>query len=263
MRFLTIGDTKLVLRSLLTTRLEDLRASATGRLYEPRLRAKMEALEGIPEASPRSPFAQELSEADMGHDGWGAAVHYACLAIAAAPGVRPEIKQAAEEALGTFIPQLGQLREPFADEAARAMSNRPKLAKQKAALKTVQVPGGGSLFEWVKSFLDAGDSIDSLLRRRAETMAASEDSAGNAALRASAIGLLTRFREALRDEIAEDGKLPADHEASLFAYFDKLAADRTAKAGRDSAEPEPEAPASPVVSPVVATPESQSPVAPA
>ncbi len=41
---------------------------------------------------------------------------------------------------------------------------------------------------------------------------------------------------ALRDELAEDKtKLPPDHEARLFAYFDKLATDRAlAKGGREA-----------------------------
>ncbi len=238
MRSLTLGDMKLVLRALLTDNLDDLRASATGRLYEPRLRAKQVAIDALPEAAlSRSPFSEELGEADGVHDGVGTAVFYLCEAILAHPGVSAELKHTAEVARGTFIPLLANLRQPFADEAATALSNRPKLARQKATLKTVQVPGGGSLFDWVKAFVDAGDTIDGLLRKRATALATADDASGTAALRGGTLGLLLRFREALKDEMADEGsKLAAGHEASLFAYLDKLASDRATKGGRESPE---------------------------
>ncbi len=238
MRSLTLGDMKLVLRALLTDSLDDLRASATGRLYEPRLRAKKEAIDALPEAAlSRSPFSEELGAADGVHDGVGTAVFHLCEAILAHPEVSAELKRTAEVARGTFIPMLANLRQPFADEAATALSNRPKLARMKASLKTVQVPGGGSLFDWVKAFVDAGDSIDGLLRKRAQALATADDASGTAALRGGTMGLLMRFREALKDEMADDGtKLATGHEASLFAYLDKLASDRAAKGGRESAD---------------------------
>ena len=236
MRSLTLGDMKLVLRALLTDNLDDLRASATGRLYEPRLRAKKEAIDALPEAAlSRSPFSEDLGTADGIHDGVGTAVFYLCEAILAHPDLSPELKHTAEVARATFIPLLANLRQPFADEAATALSNRPKLARQKATLKTIQVPGGGSLFDWVKAFVDAGDTIDGLLRKRAQALATADDASGTAALRGGTLGLLSRFREALKDELADDGsKLAAGHEAHLFAYLDKLASDRAAKAGRES-----------------------------
>jgi hypothetical protein len=94
----------------------------------------------------------------------------------------------------------------------------------------------------------------------AEQVATADDASGNGALRASAVGLLSRFREALRDELADDtNKLPADHEARLFAYFDKLATDRaSAKGNREtpdtagSSAPENAA----VIPPVAASPAS-------
>jgi hypothetical protein len=265
MRYLTIGDTKLYLRYLLTDGLDDLRASATGRLYEPRLRAKKQAIDALPEAAlSKAPFAGELGAADGAHDGLGGAVYYVCQAIAAHPGLSVEVKQTAASAMATFIPQLGNLRDPFADEAAVALANRPKLAAQKAALKAVQMPGGGSLFEWVKGFVDAGDAIDGLLRRRAAVMATTEDASGNGPLRATTLGLLSRFREALRDELADDSnKLPADHEARLFAYFDKLATDRASSSAKGGRETPDAADAGTPEDGAAPTPAVASPVAPA
>lgn len=142
MRNITIGDTRLVLRDLLTNRIEDLRASATGRLYEPRLRAKREAIDALPESVlSRSPFAEELGVADLNHDSVGTAVHYVCLAVLAHPGLSPEMKQAAEAAQGTFIPQLGQLRETFADAPTRSRQRRMRPARWRCDRRGHSGPG--------------------------------------------------------------------------------------------------------------------------
>lgn len=234
MRNVTIGDLSLYLRDLFANRLDDLRASQTGRLYEKRLGAKRDALGDLPEAAlVRSPFAEELGTQDVAHDGFGAATFHLCEAILAHPELSAELKQTATVIKTTFIPSTADLRRSYADEAATALANRPKLAKHKAALKAVQVPGGGSLFDWIKGFLDAGDAIDGLLRKRASALAVTEDASGTGPLRGATIGLLTRFRDALRDELADpDSKLPADYEARLFSYIDKLSADRAAQVAR-------------------------------
>jgi len=266
MRNVTTGDLRLYLRHLFANGSDDLRASETGRLYEPRLRAKKDAIEALPEgALSRTPFAEELGAEDLTHDGLGTAVFHASEAILAHPTLSAELKQTATMVRDTFITDPVELRRSYADQAARALANRPKLARHKAALKAVQVPGGGSLFEWVKAFLDSGDAIDGLLRQRAETLATTEDASATGPLRGSTVGLLTRFREALRDELADPTtKLPADHEARLFAYLDKLSADRTAAVARrgssagtelpvtDNAADDPTAdPAAPPVPPAV------------
>lgn len=230
MRNLTVGDLKLVLRELLTDKLPDLRASATGKMYEPRLRAKQTAIEAIPDvASPEAPFAKELSDADIEHDGVGAAAYFLCRAIQVHPTLPASLKDAAKNAMDTFVPQLDVLRKPYADEAAAALGNRSEVTKLKAELKSIATPGGGTLLDWVKDFVAAGDKIDKYLRERAKVQAKSGDASSTGALRASTIGLLGRFRDALRDEIEEgESKLAADHDAALFAYIDKLTADREA-----------------------------------
>ncbi|XXT76273.1 hypothetical protein WME79_37960 [Sorangium sp. So ce726] len=252
MRNLTIGDLKLALRDLLDERAEELRLSATGRLYEPRLRAKQKEIEAIPEAAgTQTPLARELSEADVRHDGLGAAIFFLSKAIEAHPSLPPELKAAAAAGQQAFVPKLDVLRAPYADEASAALDNRPELTRLKAELKSVAAPGGGSLHEWVKAFVAAGDEIDKLLRRRATLLATGENAAATGPLRGAAVGLLGRFREALRDEIQEEGsKLPADHEARLFAYVDKLNGDRE-RVGRGRAAPEqaPPTPSSPPTMP--------------
>lgn len=228
MRHLTVGDLKLALRDLLGPNLAELQKSQTGQLYEGRLRVKQRALDAIPEPTGRvMPLADELGEQDATYDGLGAAIHYLCLAVEIHPALAPTLKTAARETRETFVPQLGVLRRPYADEAATALEKRPELLRLKHELKGLSVPGGGTLEHWAKAFLDAGDAIDRLLRERAKLLNTGENAAATAPLRSSTVGLLSRFRDALRDEIEEDGSaLPREHEATLFAYVDQLSAQR-------------------------------------
>ncbi len=67
----------------------------------------------------------------------------------------------------------------------------------------------------------------SLLRERAKLVHTGENAAIAGPLRSATVGLLGRFRDALRDEIEEAGSVvPQTHEAVLFAYIDQLAAQR-------------------------------------
>jgi hypothetical protein len=248
LRNLTLGDLKLALRDLLGDKLPELRLTATGKLYEPRLRAKQQQIEAIPDAAgSQSPLAKELGEADVQHDGFGAASFYLCRAIAAHPTLPAALKQAAADAQSTFVPQLDVLRASYPDEASAALDNRPELTRLKAELKSIATPGGGTLHDWIKSFITAGDEIDKLLRQRATLLATGENAGATGPLRGATIGVLGRFRDALGDEIREDGgKLPADHDARLFAYIDKLNDDRALR-GRTAAPGEPAVqPAEPV-----------------
>lgn len=243
MRNLTLGDLKLALRDLLGDRVTELRLSATGKLYEPRLRAKQHQIEAIPEAAgSQAPLAKELGEADVRHDGFGGASHYLCRAIEAHPTLPASLKQAAADAQKAFVPHLEILRASYPDEAAAALDKRPELVRLKAELKSIATPGGGTLLDWITSFITAGDDIDQLLRERATRLATGENAAASGPLRGATIGLLGRFRDALGDEIHEDSaKLPEGYDARLFAYIDKLNDDRIARA-RAAAHGEPAAP---------------------
>jgi hypothetical protein len=228
LRNLTLGDVKLALHDLLGEKLELLRLSATGRQYEPRLRAKQKQIEAIPEPQgSQAPLARELAEADVLHDGFGAAIFYLCRAIEAHPTLPLTLKEAAREVHETFVPELDVLRAPYADEASAALDNRPELAKLKAELKSIATPDGRTLYDWVKAFLAAGDTIGKHLRERANLLAKGENAAASGPLRGATVGLLGRFRDALGDELEdEETTLPAKYPTQLFAYVDKLNADR-------------------------------------
>jgi hypothetical protein len=229
MRNLTIGDLKLALRDLLGPNLAQLQLTQTGKLYENRLRAKQQALEDIPDPALRTaPLADALSAKDAHHDGIGSAVHYLCLAIEAHPQLAASLKQAARETREAFVPQLSVLRRPYADEAAAALDHEANgLPRLESAMQTIDVPGGGTLDGWVTAFVQTGHGIDALLRERAKLVHTGENAAIAGPLRSATVGLLGRFRDALRDEIEEAGSVvPQTHEAVLFAYIDQLAAQR-------------------------------------
>ncbi len=246
MRNLTLGDLRLSLRDLLDTRVDEVRLSHTGKLYEPRLRKKQTEIEAIPDPAQKlAPFAAELASTDNNHDGLGTAIHYVCLAVEAHPTLPASKKNAAKRIRETFVPQLNVLRRPYADEAAAALDLRKDLTTLEPDLKAITTPGGGNLHAWAKDFLAAGDTIDSLLRDRAKLLAVAENAAITGPLRGSTLGLLGRFRDALRDELEEEGSpLPKNHEASLFSYVDKLSADRASAAATlpdDPSDPAPPA----------------------
>jgi hypothetical protein len=113
LRDLTIKDLRLALRDLLGDKLALLCFSATGKLYEPRLRAKQTEIEAIPDAAGKqAPLAKELSETDVRHDGLGAAIFYMCRATAVHPTLPSALKTAAAEVQKTFVPELDVLRAP-------------------------------------------------------------------------------------------------------------------------------------------------------
>jgi hypothetical protein len=101
--------------------------------------------------------------------------------------------------------------------------DRPDLERLAGELKTITVPGGKTVYVWVKDFLDDGDKLGVMLADRGRTTASVESAkAAAAALRASTIGLLGRLRSAVQDEIPGGAKLPRGYEAKLFATFDEL-----------------------------------------
>lgn len=226
MRNLTFDDLLLGLKDLLETKSADLDRSVAGKIYRPLLAAKRADIENLPENVRRGlPLTQELAEADATHDAIGAAIYHVTEAIRLHPAIDEATKESAARAQQTFMPALGILKARYADEAALAHRKRPVFEATRADYDAVMVPGGSSLAEWIHGFLEEGDRIGELLHGRAEAGIGLEASTAGGALRSSAIGLLGRFRQAVRDEVESGASLPKDYEARLFAFIDQL--DRT------------------------------------
>lgn len=224
MRNLTLGDLRLGLKDLLEKHAEDLDRSMTGKLYRPLLAQKRDEIESLPESAlGGTPFAAELAETDAAHDALGAAIYHFTQAIVLHPSLDETTKAIAQRTQQTFVPSLGVLQARYADQAAFAHRKRPAFQEMRCELERIAVPGG-NLAEWVLAFLDQGDRIARLLDERAETTAVEEKPLPHSAMtvRSTAVGLLGRFRQAIRDEMASNRDLPTDYEARLFAFLDQL-----------------------------------------
>ena len=103
---------------------------------------------------------------------------------------------------------------------ALAKARRPKLEAWRQTLNAVP-DIGPVLVRWAEGFFDAGDAIAALLARRALAGASTPERTAVRGLRSRLLRQINRFREALIDEI-EDGDLPADAEALVFAHLDAL-----------------------------------------
>lgn len=228
MRKLTIDDLYLGLKDLLTTRRVDLEASAIGLVYVPQLTARATQLENVTERRTTRANVTELADADGTHDGFGQGIWLYTEAVLVTPGISDVARNAALRVREAFIPERSVLGDTYAEEAARAKRNRPKVAELEGDLKSLPVPDGKTLLDWVNGFLDAGDSLDKLLSDRS-TIEAAPQGAAATTLRANTIGLLRRLRDALKDEVAANASLPRDLEQRVFAYIDELADRREKK----------------------------------
>ena len=235
MRYLTIPDLLLGLRNLSTERKSDLHLSATGRVYAPKFARQLAQIEALPDASRGGrPLVQQLADKDEEHDGQGEAIYYFTEAVMRLPSAPEEMKEAAKRIREAFVPQLSTLRASYADEAAAATRKRQAIATLEEDLKSMAVPAptGGTLYDWAVAFVDAGDALDKLLHSRS-LVGNDGMSAPAIRVRSLTIGILSRFRASLVDEIEEDASLPRDLESRIFGYFDQLQSAREqASAGR-------------------------------
>ena len=226
MRKLTVDDLFLGLKDIVTKRRLDLELSAVGKMYAPQLDSRVVLLEDVTERKTTRANATELGYADDGHDGFGQGIWCYTEAVLITPSVSETSRNAALRVREAFIPVRSILSDSYAEEAARAKKNRAKVAELENELKSLPVPDGKTLYDWVIGFLDAGDLLDKLLSERSTVEAAAASGTATTLLRATTIGILRRFRESLRDEVAANPALPRDLEARVFAYIDELAARR-------------------------------------
>jgi hypothetical protein len=227
MRNLTLADLRLVLADMLDNRADVLKSTQTGKLYGPILAAKRKALENLPDPGASVPHTvvEDINAVDAQHDGLGAAIWHYTEAVLGHPTISAELRDAARRVREAFIPDLGALRDSFADEAAAAAQNRPKLEKLAEDLRRFATPDGKTLHDWVAAFLDQGDKLARLLSARVPATGF-EAFRQNTALRVTTIGLLGRFRAALADEMAEHPQKPRDLDAKIFGFVDEVSQKR-------------------------------------
>ncbi|MDI1434002.1 hypothetical protein [Polyangium sorediatum] len=243
MRHLNLGDLLLVLRNLSTERKDDLLLSGTGIVYAKMLAKQQAQIEALPEAMRGGrPLAQQLGDKDDEHDGYGEAIYYLTEALLRLPTAPAALKEAAQAVRDAFVPRLSTLRASYADEAAAASRKRHALDTRNAELQSIRVPFpvGATLYDWASSFVEAGEGLDKLLHNR--SLVGNDGlSAPAIKVRAVTLGLLSRFRAALVDEIEADPALPRDLEARVFGYLDDLQAMREQAAAARAKKPEPAA----------------------
>lgn len=233
MRDLHLGDLDIALENLMTQRKADLDLSAAGKLYGPMLVKRHEAIQRLPEALRKRPLVAELSAADVRHDGYGGAILAYVEAILLLPTSSDAIRAAALRIREAFVPNKTALTDSYAEEAATAKKNRPKLAELEADLKMFPAPNGETLHDWVSGFLDTGDELSTLLNAR--SLAGVSDTENGTKLRTETIKLLYQLRTTLQTEMAEDPALPRDLEGRVFSYLDELNT-RRRRGGKGKAE---------------------------
>jgi hypothetical protein len=254
MRNLKLPGLKLGLRDLFDKREADLLLTEAGKYYKSQLVSQLAAIDELPAALTGTPLAEELSAVDADHDGFGAAVYFTTEVYLRLPDAAPEIVAAAKRIRAAFIPALGDISEPYAVEASNAAERKPSLTELKADLKQFPMAGGGSLLDVAKKFIGKGEELGGLLSDRADASGGGRKGAGQ--IRAKTVGLLSRLRSDVRDEVAKNPKLPRDLERRVFGYFDTLSAMQASPAAAPAApspqpqpqlQPLPQAPGAPEV----------------
>jgi len=233
-RNLTLDDLDLGLRDLFDTRKANLDLLVASKIYVPQLLEKRAGIEALPEVFKGGrPHGQKLGEVDARHDGFGTGIWCYTEALLIAPDVPEATRERALRVRDAFVPERSELSDSYAEEAAAAKKRRTKLSELEQDLKLLPLPDGKTLQDWAMGFLDEGDTLDKLLRDRAsiESNVPMRDHAG--VLRGSTLGVLNRFRGAVRDELTSNKALPRDLESKIFAYFDELSARRKRKKKSD------------------------------
>jgi hypothetical protein len=256
---LPLGDLKLVLRDMLGKRRPLLEASTAGRLYLPLLQTRLDAIEALPPVLTSRPLADELAAEDQLHDGLGSAIWYLCQAYMHHPTVAAETRKAAERVLTTFIPSLGELRRPYADEAVAAQQHEPEIERLTAELGRFPVAGGGTLNDWVVAFVGQGKKLDGLLSQRGEVTSVGGNERRQAVtLRSSTVGLLGRLRASLEDELMVEARFDRTMADQVFGYHDELLRLRTEQARARASAKTPQTPP-PQTTPPQTTPPQTTP----
>lgn len=245
---LTLSDLRLILVDMLDKRRPLIERMTTGRVYLPLLEKRLEAIRTLPGALTARPLADELETVDQSHDGFGAAIFFVCRAYEEVPDLEPTVRAAVQRVRAALIPNLGELRRTYVDEAEAAIKREPELTRMRADMELIPV-FGGTLLDWAKSFIDQGKRLDGLLSQRGTAQAEASVSSGerrrSAGLRSNTLALLRRMREGLDDELLSDETIDRGLVGQIFGYYDEVVRVRAAQDRPKDEAPGPEGPPTP------------------
>lgn len=218
---LNLTDLQIGLTDLLTTRHTALTSTKVGKAQEEVLAAQKKEIDDLPASlTGKRPLVEELGVKDDEHDGLGGGIWHVTEAHLRVPGVDPSVVAAAHRIRAAFIPELANLTESYADEAAAADRRKDAPTALEADLKLFPVAGGKTLHDWALSFVAAGQDLSKLLSQRADLTPASRKRASS--LRSETIAILNDLRRAIAREQKRSTSLPSDIDAQIFGYLDVL-----------------------------------------
>lgn len=167
-------------------------------------------------------ISEDLAEAERDHDGWAGLFYETTKAQQRHPKLTAEQKAAIRAAAQAIVPALGDLTKPYAVEAQNARDREAALAVHGAVLATVPIVGGTCL-DAAEHYIAAGKRIgDGLARRALSEATGITDRTRVRELRNRLLHLVTRWRQAVQDEIILRKRLPTTAEALIFGYLDAI-----------------------------------------
>ncbi len=239
MSFMTNGDLLLVVNDLFETKLGLMNKTMAFKIYEKALVEKRKTLNSIVDLLDAKPLAEELKDADILHDSTGKAVYYTCKGFSPLSILAMEKRDLLATVAERFTPALAVFSKSYEDEAAAATKKRDLLAGMKTELSAYPVAPDMSLYDLLDAHLGAGEKIDKLLAKRADTTA-DEDAAKlkeAKTIRSSTIGMINRLREAMEDEVSMNDELDDSLANKVFAYYDQIAETREDRGAKPKAPP--------------------------
>lgn len=246
MQHILLINVQNALDNLLTVRLPVLTSFPAGAAAVPRLTTQIGKISALPAAAKGAPLADELDAEDDRHDGFGSAANLLLHAYLRHPDLSPAMQDVANKLLAVFIPTLSELNATYEAEANAAKNRKAELLALKHDLMLFPVMGGGTLLDWMTSYITSGEKLDTLLSARADAA----DRKMAAKLRTQTIGMITRLRKELQIDRQNDPSLPGNLDEQVFGYFDMLEAkDDAAAAKKKAAKTPPGAPTAPPAPP--------------
>ncbi len=239
MRHMTTGDLSLVLNEMFKTKLDLLNKTISFKIYERSLIEKRDKLNSIVEIMGRKPLTEELKDADDLHDSTGRAVYFICKGMSSLSILAKEKRDLLSTVSERFVPALGDFTRSYEDEASSAMKKRDLIADMKKELSAFPVAPDMTLYDLLDAHIGAGEKIDTLLAKRADTTA-DEDAAKlkeARTIRPVTIGMLNRLREAMDDEVSMNGELDDSLVNKVFAYYDQIGETREDRGAKPKPPP--------------------------